>query len=160
MSTKQKVWMVFAIVAVVVSGVWLALTWTQPNAAFAAPEADTAAQWGEPLVVEDLGYSQIYQEGMPYSAHICGVFAPEDGKAKVYFTNDTSNADILMRLEVYDGDDTLVGETGTIRPGQYLQEVQIERDLKAGEPVVLKIVAYEDETYHSAGSVSLHTSVS
>ena len=47
-----------------------------------------------------------------------------------------------------------------LRPGEYVRAVALSRSLQTGEPVKLKIMGYEPETYYSAGSVVLNTQAS
>ena len=49
-----------------------------------------------------------------------------------------------------------MGETGLIKPGEYVKNVTLSKTLDAGEKIKLKIMGYETETYESAGSVSLN----
>ena len=51
----------------------------------------------------------------------------------------------------------IVGETGLVRPGEYVKEVSLSRRIPCGTPVNLKIMGYEPETYKSAGAVTLST---
>ena len=62
-----------------------------------------------------------------------------------------------MKLRVLDETGTVLAETGLIRPGEYLQRVEFSQTPSPGEKLQLKIMAYEPETYFSAGSVVLNT---
>ena len=53
-----------------------------------------------------------------------------------------------------------LGETGLIKPGEYVQSVELDRVPKVGTPIVLKIMAYQPDTYYSEGAVSLNTTIS
>lgn len=52
-----------------------------------------------------------------------------------------------------------MGETGLLKPGEYVKTVTLTKTLAAGENIKLKIMGYEPETYESAGSVSLNVTV-
>ena len=52
----------------------------------------------------------------------------------------------------FEGDDKVLGETGLIRPGEYVQSIKYDQLPGQDTNIVLKVMAYEPETYHSAGS--------
>ena len=53
----------------------------------------------------------------------------------------------------------LLGETGLIRPGEYVQSVTFDTVPASGATISMKVMAYEPETYHSAGAVTLNTTI-
>ena len=83
-----------------------------------------------------------------------------DGQsAQVWFVNPRENT-VWLKLRVLDAQGNLLGETGLIRPGEYLCSVALSAPLQKGTPIELKIMAYETDTYYSAGAVSLQTTAS
>ena len=118
---------------------------------FTPPPFDTAAVAGSPAVPDDLGYSQL--DCQVYQVSICG---KPNASGDVYLTNPETN-DVWLKLRVLDEKGRILGETGLIRPGEYVKTVDLTKVPKAGTPVVLKIMAYEPDTYHSAGAASLNT---
>ena len=50
-------------------------------------------------------------------------------------------------------------ETGLIRPGEYVQSVTFDTAPAPGTAISMKVMAYEPETYHSGGAVTLNTVV-
>lgn len=76
--------------------------------------------------------------------------------ADVYFTN-SEKFDVWLKLRVLTADGTLLGETGLIRPGEYVKSVSLTSEVEDGTAIKLKIMAYEPDTYYSAGSVTLNT---
>ena len=58
-----------------------------------------------------------------------------------------------------DGNGNILGETGLIRPGEYVKDVALTENLTAGKKIKLKIMGYEPETYFSAGYATLNTAV-
>ena len=65
--------------------------------------------------------------------------------------------DVWLKLRVLTADGTLLGETGLIRPGEYIKSVSLTSEVEDGTAIKLKIMAYEPDTYYSAGSVTLNT---
>lgn len=80
------------------------------------------------------------------------------GAADVYFTN-SSEQEVWLKLRVLDEDGSIIGETGLIKPGEYVKSVLIDKDVSDGSSIKLKIMAYEPQTYYSAGAVTLNTQI-
>lgn len=145
---------VLCAVCVVAMIVALVLTGT-PR--FTPPPFDEQAQSGTPTVDEALGWSEL--DAQAFRLAVCGRFAPQDGMADVYLTNPADNR-VWLKLRVLDAEGNVLGETGLIKPGEYVRAVALDRSPSVGAAVTLKIMAYEPDTYHSAGAVALNTVVS
>ncbi len=122
---------------------------------FVPPAFETEAVTGTPAGMDD-SWMPIYQEGMPYSAHVCGRVILTDGAADLYFTNDPENT-VWMKLRITDEAGSILAETGLLKPGQYLKRIPFDTAPKAGTRIRMKIMAYEPETFYSAGAVTLNT---
>jgi len=160
--TKQKTFPLSA--AVIICGISLVMMFTalafsggnSEPVPFTPPPFDENAVQGIPSVPENLGWSEV--DAQVYKASICGVVTVEDGKADVWFTNPESNT-VWLKLRVLDANGNTLGETGLIRPGEYVQSVIFTKSPEVGDPIGLKLMAYEPETYYSAGSATLNTTV-
>lgn len=148
---------VFAVVLIVMSAA-LIFGRKHKTAEFTPPSFDPAAVAGVPTVPESLGYISPYQEGMGYRFSVCGNVMTEGNTATVYLTNPAEN-EVWLKLRVLDENDNILGETGLIRPGEYVKDVALTEDLSAGTKIKLKIMGYEPETYFSAGSATLNTAI-
>ena len=95
---------------------------------------------------------------MAFKCSICGNVIASGGAADVYFTN-SSEQEVWLKLRVLDEDGNIIGETGLIKPGEYVKSVSIDKDISDGSTIKLKIMAYEPETYYSAGAVTLNTKI-
>ena len=126
------------------------------DAIFVQPEFETSAQQGIPEVPSELGWSELYQDGMPFSARICGAVHVENGAAKLYFTN-TTPSDVWIMLKIFDEDGNILGQTGLIRPDEYIENVGLIKTPEEGTSIDMKIMAYEPDTYYSLGAVNLST---
>ena len=124
---------------------------------FAPPPFDPEARAGMPEVPEDLSW-QILDTG-PFRAGLCGILIPERNWIPVWFTNPSQNT-VWLRLRLLDKQGQILGETGLLRPGEYLHSVAVDPLPPAGTPVTLKVMAYEPETYHSAGAFTLRATIS
>jgi len=145
-------------VMLIVMTVALCIPVEPPMGDFVPPGFDTASEIGTPEVPEGLGYSSPYREGMAYRFSVCGNVRMEGSAAIVYLTSDAEN-EVYLKLRVLDGQGNILGETGLIKPGEYVKSVALTEPLAPGTAVRLKIMSYEPETYMSAGSASLNTKI-
>ena len=148
---------VFA-VAVIIMIVALLAPKEAERGEFVPPAFDSSAVTGIPEVPEGLGYSAPFQEGMAYRFAVCGNVTMDGRQALVYFTNPAEN-ETWTKLRIYDESGNVLGETGLIKPGEYVQYVELNKELAPGTPIKLKIMGYEPDTYLSAGSVVLNTQI-
>lgn len=135
-------------------------TGEENEAAFVPPPFDVTVKQGIPRAkdIEEFGWAEIDPEGMPYKTAVCGNISIVDGEAFIYLTNYTEN-NTWLKLRVLDDEGNIVAETGLAKPGEYIEKVHFSEAMEAGEKIKLKIMAYEPETYYSAGSVVLNTTV-
>ncbi len=129
------------------------------EAEFTPPPFESSVVLGVPSVPDGLGYGEIWQEGMAYRFSVCGSIVSDGAKATVYLTNPAEN-DVWLKLRILDKNGNILGETGIIKPGEYVEKAALSRECEAGTEIVLKIMGYEPETYHSAGAVTLKTKIS
>lgn len=148
---------VFA-VAVIIMIVALSVSKEAERGEFVPPAFDSSAVTGIPEVPEGLGYSAPYQDGMAYRFAVCGNVLMEGKQALVYFTNPAEN-DTWTKLRIYDESGNVLGESGLVKPGEYVQYVTLTKELAPGTPIKLKIMGYEPDTYTSAGAVVLNTQI-
>lgn len=127
-------------------------------AAFAPPLFESSAVQGIPDVPEELGHSSPCTEEVDYSFSVCGNVRMDGAAAVVYFTDPPENR-VWLRLCILDENDRTLGETGLLRPGEYVRAVTLDKPLAAGTPVKLKVMGCEPETYRSAGTIVMHTTV-
>jgi hypothetical protein len=130
----------------------------EESAVFTPPPFEADAVSGVPTVDESLGYSEIYRQGMGFSALVCGNVTADGLDAKVYFTNPAENT-VWLKLRIMDAEGNILGETGILKPGEYVECVTLAEELGEGTKISLKIMAYEAETYHSEGAVILNTAI-
>lgn len=128
----------------------------EKQAEFMPPPFDTMALVGVPTVPEELGWSEL--DATAFKAALCGDVSVENNVAEIWMTNFESN-DVWLKLRVLDTKGNILGETGLIKPGEYIQSVTLNENLKSGTDIILKLMAYEPGTYYSAGAVSLNTTV-
>ena len=135
-----------------------ALVYTQSPAQeeFIPPPFEESAVSGIPDVPEELGWQEL--DAQAFQVGVCGAVVLEGSQADVWLTNPESNT-VWLKLRIMDENGTVLGETGLIRPGEYVQSVTFDTVPASGATISMKVMAYEPETYHSAGAVTLNTVV-
>lgn len=134
----------------------IAITRNEPESAgFTPPEFDSAAVLGSPDVPENMGYTPIEVE-VGYKAFVCGELKAVNGSVDVYFTSAAENA-VWMKLKLLDESGKTLGETGVIKPGEYVKAIKLDSIPGSTAAVKLKIIAYQPDTWYSMGTVSLNT---
>ena len=114
-----------------------ALVYTQSTSQgeFTPPPFDASAVSGTPEVPEELGWQEL--DAQAFRVSVCGAVVSEGSQADVWLTNPESN--------------TVCGE--------YVQSVTFDTVPASGAEISMKVMAYEPETYHSAGAVTLNTTI-
>lgn len=123
---------------------------------FTPPPFESSAVVGSPTVPDNLGWQEL--DAKVYQVGICGRFLPKGTTADIWLTNPESNT-VWLKVRVLDEKGNTLGETGLLRPGEYVQSVELDTIPKTGTPIVLKIMAYQPDTYYSEGAVSLNTTI-
>lgn len=136
-------------------GMVLALR-TERKPAYTPPPFDASAVDGTPEVPQELKWQELNTSAYTFS--LCSVFSPADGAVDIWLTNPQDSG-VWMKLRVLDEQGNMLGETGLIKPGQYVQSVALTGECQEGDAIKLKLMAYEPETYYSAGAVSLEAVV-
>lgn len=122
---------------------------------FTPPAFDSAAMTGMPEVPESLGYSPLEVEQF-FMAYVCGKLTVNGSNVDVYFTSPETN-EVWLLLRVTDEKGKILGETGIIRPGEYVKTLRLKTVPDKETNVKLKIIAFQPETYISMGTVGLNT---
>lgn len=148
---------IMCVVSIVIMIAVLLLPSGSPESAvFTPPPFDENAVQGVPDVPEGLGWNEV--DAHVYKASICGVVVVDGSSADVWFTNPVENT-VWLKLRVLDAEGNTIGETGIIKPGEYVQSVNFTTVPDNGDTIGLKLMGYEPETYYSAGSATLNTTV-
>ena len=137
-----------------VIGMAVALVFGGKTESYSPPPFDPAAQAGTPQLSQDVGYGEI--DAKAFSFSVAGELTVESGKTDVWLTNPAKNT-VWLKVRILDEQDAVLGESGLIRPGEYVQAVKLDTVPRSTANVSLKIMAYEPETYYSAGSARLKT---
>jgi hypothetical protein len=126
--------------------------------AFVPPDFDANAVAGTPEPPEDSGYCVLYQEGMSFEVGLCGRVTVMDSDAYVYLTNISDNS-LWLKVRIYDEKGKVVGESGLIRPGEYIKSVRLLREIDGNTKIQMKIMSYEPGTYASGGAIVMKPAI-
>ena len=127
----------------------------QPKVVFIPPSDEPMAREGIPETTADEGYRQIHTAGMHYTAMMCGNPRVGEKGLRLCFTNPEDNA-VWLRLRLYDESGQIVGETGILRPGEYVESVPLAEGTNPAGPFTAEIMSYQPETYFSQGAVRVN----
>lgn len=125
-------------------------------AEFTPPPFEPNAVIGIPNVPDDLGWTELDAQAFLFS--VCGKVVVRDGEADIWLTNPESNT-VWLKVRILDKNGETLGESGLIRPGEYVQTVTFDTVPKDGTTIGLKLMAYQPETYFSEGTATLNTTV-
>ena len=120
---------------------------------FKAPSFDEGAVLGVPENVDGAyRYSELaVAEGFIVSMCIDPVVVGEE--AQVYFTSAAENT-VWTKLQLFDENGRLLGESGVLRPGEYVESVALLNVPKESSLIVAKLLSYEPDTYYSKGTAT------
>lgn len=66
---------------------------------------------------------------------------------------------IWIKVRILNAKEEIIGETGLIKPGEYVKKIQLNQSLQKDDKITYKIMGYEKEKYTSAGTISLNTRI-
>lgn len=139
-----------ALVALIIVAVWRG---NNTQGSFEAPEFDPSAVSGTPESVDENSRYNSLNLGDAYTVSMCSILTLNNGSVDLYFTSPEVNT-VWLSASIYDKQGNLLGETGLIKPGEYVKSVKLSTPPTASTEVVLKIRSYEPETYYSRGTAS------
>lgn len=151
---KRPITILAVLCAAALAVMTAALLYTGRAPQFTPPPFDAAAQMGTPAVPESIGYGELDASAFRFSA--AGVLTVRDGGAELWLTNPAGSS-VWLKARILDGSGAVLGETGLLRPGEYVRAAALNTVPAQTVPVTVKIMAYEPETYYSSGSVLLQT---
>lgn len=156
---KQKRLLLAMAVVCLLSVAVLAVVWVRTrNTGFTPPPFEAAAVDGTPAP-DTTARAYGVVDAQAYKVALCAVPEVKDGAADICFTNPAEN-EVWIKVQLYDADGNLLGESGLLKPGQYVEKVSLNKIPRDGAAVMLRVVGYEPETYHSAGTFGLNTTFS
>ena len=120
---------------------------------FTPPPFEETAVVGTPTVSDEslrYSYAKITDE---LAVGLCATCERVEDDLLIYFTSLEHNT-AWVRVKVYDEKGKLRGESGLLRPGEYVERIPLTSSPK-GKVLKIKVLSYEPETYYSLGSAEL-----
>lgn len=113
---------------------------------FRVPEHEAAAETGMPELTE------AYQELPVKEGYVVGICTTPvcEGKTLHLDVANKSDNSVWFLVRVYK-EDQLIAKSGILYQGEYLADLPCDTSLQAEDEILVQIVAYEPETYHSEG---------
>ena len=118
---------------------------------FEIPAFDANALSGEPEVAHPDMYGTLtLNDDVTVSLYSAPIVS--HGTATVCFTADAGNT-VWVRLRLMDMNGNTLGESGLLRPGEYVEFVNLTV-LPDRPEAIAKILTYEPDTYYSLGTAT------
>ena len=102
--------------------------------------------------------SSIIKVKEGYSIYINGIPKIEKNYLNINFISIEDN-NVWIKIRVLDEEENIIGESGLIKPGEYLKNIKLNKKLKEEQNITYKIIGYEINSYMSAGTIELNTKV-
>ena len=140
-------------VAILVMGILLGLRGKTFIGDFVPPVHDTTALQGMPQdLPEAYGYIAIgVTDQIPVK--LCTTPIVKGNQAYLYFSNPSANA-VSCRVRITDTKGNLLGESGLINPGEYVESIALSLSPTEVTSVVVTVLTYR-ENYLSAGTITV-----
>ena len=120
---------------------------------FSPPDFDKAAVVGTPIEAKSMSNYGTLNIAKGFIVSMCSSLSNINEKAEIWFTSNADNS-VWVKLCIFDTDGNLLGESGLLKPGEYVQYIDIKNVPTNSEYVVAKILSYEPDTYYSLGSAT------
>ncbi len=135
---------------------YLYIRYAEGYRTFRAPKHDAGAAEGIPAGEN----AQHYEELPVREGYVVGIDTSplyRDGRLYLNVANREGNT-VWFLVRVYRGD-KLIAKTGIIYPDEYVEKISCSKKLSANDKILIKILAYEPDTYHSEGVAQISTVV-
>jgi len=123
---------------------------------FRAPEHEEGVKAGIPLEENVQHYEELpVREGYVVGIDTTPVYS--DGRLYLNIANVKGNT-VWFLVRVY-MEDELIAETGVFFQSEYVEAVSCSRVLSEDDKILIKVLAYEPDTYHSEGVAQISAAV-
>lgn len=153
---KKKIGILTSLAIILCAGMAFGyITFAKNGRTFLPPQRDASAKEGIPEVTKS------YQELPVKEGYIVGIETSpvyRDGQLYLNLVNKEDNT-VWFLARLYQGDKR-IGESGLLHPGECLEGIPCQKVLTDGEEVLVQIISYEPDTYHSEGVARVACKVS
>ena len=156
MSRTEKLILIILTIAVIAVGIAIMTDSRKDQIIiddFTAPSFENGALVGMPGNVDgSLRHSRMaVSEG--FVVWMCADPVVSGGSAQVYFASEETN-NLWVKVQLFDADGALLGESGLLRPGEYVETITLTHVPKKDGLITAKILSYEQDTYYSKGTAT------
>ena len=123
---------------------------------FVEPDFEEKVKNGMPQV-ENIDESLI-EIADGYEFYVAPIPLIADQSLVVNFSSIDGN-NVWIKLRILDKNGKIIGESGLLKPGQYIEKLPLKDKINVGDEITYVIMGYEIDSYLSAGTVSLKTKV-
>lgn len=122
--------------------------------AFVEPDFDKNIVEGIPSGLDkEWNYSSLeIQKGKNLA--LCATPVMNEKDLQLYLTSDFDN-DFWLKVRVLDKKKQVLGECGLLKPGSYVKNIRLTKNVKSGKKLTLYLMMYEKGSYQSAGSATI-----
>lgn len=135
---------------------YLYIRYAEGYGTFRAPEHETGVTQGIPSGENVQHYEELpVREGYAVGVDTSPLY--RDGRLYLNVANLKDNT-VWFLVRVYMGDER-IAETGIFYPDEYVEDISCRRKLSANDKILIKVLAYEPDTYHSEGVAQIIAAV-
>ena len=154
---KKKIIYFLSIVLLILICVIIIISYNNSKSLFIKPDFDPLAISEKLQVPEKLKYASI-DISKGYKVYLCGdLIMDEFGKVPIYFKSDENN-NVYIKFRIYDKENNLLKESGLIKPGETIQQIEMGKRDKETE-VVIKVMGYDRDNYYSMGVANINAKI-
>ena len=156
MSRTEKIIIIILVLAVIAAAIGI-MTDSRRNQIiiedFTEPSFESGALVGMPENVdESLRHSKMaVAEG--FVVWMCADPVVTGGQARIFFTSEETN-NVWVKVQFVDAEGTLIGESGLLRPGEYVENISLAQVPEEDGLITARILSYEQDTYYSKGTAT------
>lgn len=106
-----------------------------------------------PAQVDGLPYGTLKLSEEISLAMVSDLTVNENGEVEIWLTAPAANKG-WVALRIMDDEGNVLGESGVLKPGQYIKTMGLDQVPPKGGIVLAKILTYEPDTWYSMGSAT------
>ena len=138
------------ILLVILVGLIISIICLIPNNEFKAPSFDHDAKSFKDVPNQN----NVLKVNENYAFYIDGKPYVKDNHIYVNFYSLTSD-NIFLKVRVFQ-DDNIIAESGLLKSNEWIEKLNLKKELSKTKKIKYMIMSYEKDTYYSMGEVQLN----
>ena len=156
MEDKKKIIILSCLLLIMMLIITLLSINIKKKSTFVKPEFDSNVLTESPKNIDYKDSIITVSEG--YNLYINGLPIIDNHNLIVNLISLPEN-NVWIKIRVLDEFENIVGESGIVKPGEYLKQIKLDNKIKSNDKITYMIIGYEIDTYLSAGTIQLNTRV-